>query len=465
MLHELAEGVRRGRIDPIDLVSESLRRIEAADGQLNAVVALRAEEAMAEAASHPRTGPLAGLPLLVKDMARCKGMRTTYGSTLFANAAPDIEDDIVVARLRAAGAIVVGRTNSPAFGHTAITTNEVFGTTANPWNPERSPGGSSGGSGAAMAAGFTPLATASDGGGSVRIPASACGLVGYKPTMGAIGRNVVPRWIAFSTQGVIGTTVADVVLEASITHGPAMGDVLSLPTGSVPLAPRAPRRVLACRSFRADVDGSIAAAFAEAVATLGAQPGIEVRWLDDDDVPCSADDLATWFTLGTAELAQSLGHVRDQWDGFEASLRFQLTMGERVSAADYIAGQRRRHEVARRIDALLGDPASSAAADTVLVVPTLNSEMWPAAGPMPDFAGAVTGDPTIATNTPEANLTGHPAVSVPCGVDGNGVPFGLQVMGPRFADDLTLGLAAVLERVRPWPLVASGYDTFDAAWR
>ncbi len=206
MLAELADAVRKGKVDPVDLVDESLRRIEASHDTLNAVTALRAHEARAEAAASPRTGPLAGLPLLVKDMARCAGMTTTFGSPLYAGAEPDTYDDVVVARLRAAGAIVVGRSNTPAFGHTAVTTNQLYGPTRNPWNPERSPGGSSGGSAAALIAGLVPLATSSDGGGSVRIPASCCGLVGLKPTMGAIGRNVLPRWMSLSTQGTTGRT-------------------------------------------------------------------------------------------------------------------------------------------------------------------------------------------------------------------------------------------------------------------
>jgi amidase len=166
VLRELAAAVRDGRVDPLDLVDESLRRIEAANPTLNAVTALRADEARAEAKASPRLGALAGLPLLVKDMARCAGMRTTFGSPLYADAEPDTVDDVVVARLRAAGAIVLGRSNTPAFGHTGVTTNLLYGATRNPWNPERSPGGSSGGSGAALAAALVPLATASDGGGS-----------------------------------------------------------------------------------------------------------------------------------------------------------------------------------------------------------------------------------------------------------------------------------------------------------
>jgi Asp-tRNA(Asn)/Glu-tRNA(Gln) amidotransferase A subunit family amidase len=449
MLAELAAAVRDGRVDPVDLVEESLRRIEAGDGPLNAVVALRAEEARAEAAAHPRIGVLAGLPLLVKDLARCKGMRTTSGSPLFADAPPDEEDDIAVARLRKAGAIVVGRTNTPAFGHTAFTTNTVFGPTRNPWNTERSPGGSSGGSGAALAAGFAPLATLSDGGGSVRIPASCCGLVGYKPSMGAIGRDSLPRWWAFSTQGTAGHTVADVVLEASVTLGPAPGDFLSLPRAGVELEPALPARVLACRTFRADVDPVIEAAFEEALTALGAA-GFPVERVD----PPSDSSVGTaWFTMGSAELAQSLEDVRDQWEGFEPSLAFQVGFGAEVTASQYIALTRYRHEVSARFDHLLAD-------DAVLLVPTCNAQSWAPEGPLPSSAGAVTDDPLIAVNTPDTNFTGHPTVNVPIGIDDAGVPFGLQVVAPRFLDGLALGLAEVLERERPWPAVAPGYDPY-----
>ena len=447
MLAALAAAVRDGRVSAEEVVAECLRRIEAGNPLLNAVVALRADEALAEARAHPRTGPLAGLPVLVKDMARCAGMRTTMGSPLYAQAPVDTVDDVVVARLRAAGAIVLGRTNSPAFGHAPFTTNRVFGATRNPWNPERSPGGSSGGSAAALAAAFTPLATTSDGGGSVRIPASCCGLVGYKPSMGAIGRNVLPRWIGFSTQGCTGRTVADVLLEASVVLGPAPGDVWSLP--SVHLAPRRPTRVVACRTLRADVDPVIEAAFEEVLTTLETE-GVPVERVA---APSDASVGASWFTVSAAELAQSLEHVRDQWDDVEDSLRFQLEFGAAVTTSQYLAAQRRRHEVSARFDELL-------AGDTVLLTPTLNVQSWGPEGPLPTAAGAVTGDPAIATNTPDANFTGHPAVNVPMGVDAVGVPFGLQVTAPRFHDGLALGLAALLEQARPWPTVAPGYAPF-----
>lgn len=453
MLERLAAGVRDGSISPTELVEESLRRIDASHDDLNAVISLRAEEALAEAAAHPRTGALAGLPLIVKDMARCKGTRTTFGSALFAHAPVDTIDDIVVARLRGAGAIVIGRSNSPAFGHAPFTNNAVYGATHNPWHLERSPGGSSGGSAAALVAGLTPLATTSDGGGSVRIPASLCGLVGLKPTMGAIGRNVLPRWIEFSTQGATATTVADVVTQARVTFGAADGDWVSLPAGTVLIEPTAPTKVLACRSFRADVDPVVEAAYDRTLEALVAA-GVVVEHVD---APSDADAVVDWFMMSTAELAQSLLEYRDQWDTFEDSLREQIEFGLSVTAEVYIAAQRRRHEVGARIDALVGS-------DSVLVLPTLNVQSWSPEGPPSSDAGAVVGDPTIATNTPELNATGHPAVSVPIGFDEVGVPIGLQVVAPRCRDGLALGLAETLERIQPWPLAATGYQPFDGSF-
>ncbi len=453
MLAELAAAVRARRVSPVELVEEALRRIERDDPALNAVVRLRAEEALVEARAHSGEGPLAGLPLLVKDMARCAGMPTTFGSTMFADAAPDTASDIVVDRLRAAGAIVIGKTNTPPFGCAAVTTNRLFGPTGNPWNPDRSPGGSSGGSAAALASGMVPLATTSDGGGSTRIPASACGLVGYKPSMGAIGRNFTPRWLNYSTMGVAGHSVADVALHASIVIGAAPGDVISLPTGSVSAEPVRPSRVVAVRSFRGDVDEVIENAFTALCDRLGTDAGLPVEWVDS---PFPVDGIVSWFISSSAELAQSLSTFEDRWSEFEDVLREQLEFGKRVSAADYIAAQRQRYEQAARVDALLTP-------GTVLVVPTLNASSWPKDGPMSTKAGS-TSNPSVATNTADLNFTGHPGVSVPLGIDASGVPFGVQVVGPRFQDGLAMGLAAVIEEIQPWPLLPPGYETFGSTF-
>jgi len=448
MLSELVGRVHAGEVSAPELVEESLRRIDAA-GALNAVVRVEAETARRDAAAHDGTGPLAGLPLLVKDMARCRGSVTTMGSRIYADAPPDEVDDAVVARMRAAGAVVVGRTNSPEFGHAPFSANGLFGATVNPWNPTRSPGGSSGGSAAALAAGLAPLATTSDGGGSVRIPAAACGLVGYKPSMGAIGRNVLPRWIHFSTQGTSGTSVADVITEASVTHGPARGDFLSLPKGSIDLTPRMPRRVVACRTYRADVDAEIEEAYERTLGALAADGVTVVR----AEAPSSNAAVWAWFVISTTELTQSLLHVRDRWPEMSDYVQNQLAFGEKVTAEQYVEAQRARHEFGARFDDLLGD-------DGVVVVPTANARSWPAEGPMASSAGKTENDTMIALNTTEANLTGHPAVSVPVGFDNHGVPVGFQVTAPRFGDCLALGIAERLEQIQPWQKVAHGYAEF-----
>ena len=344
---------------------------------------------------------------------------------------------------------MVGKTNTPAFGHAAVTANLLFGATGNPWNTLQSPGGSSGGSTAAPTAGLVPLATTSDGGGSTRGPASACGLVGYKPTMGAIGRNVTPRWLNFSTMGVAGSSVADVVLHASVVIGAARGDVLSMPTGSVSAHPVRPTRVVAVRTFREDVDDVIDDAFLAMCTLISGDLGLPVEMVES---PYPVDGVVPWFMASSAELSQSLLPFEDRWPELDPSLRFQLEIGKTVTTADYIAAQRQRYEQACRVDDLL-------TAGTVLIVPTANATSWPKEGPMATSAGSTVSQ-SIALNTTDLNFTGHPGVSVPMGVDGHGVPFGLQVVAPRFQDGLAMGLAELIERAQPWPLVAPGYQPF-----
>jgi Asp-tRNA(Asn)/Glu-tRNA(Gln) amidotransferase A subunit family amidase len=445
----LASSVRSGEISALELVEEALQRITASQ-ELNAVTVLHADEARETASRHSHKGPLAGLPLLVKDMVRVRGHVTTFGSTLFADAAPDTDTDVVVSRLTDAGAIIIGRTNTPEFAATAFTHNKVFGTTHNPWNHSFSPGGSSGGSSAALAAGLVPLATTSDGGGSVRGPAAATGLVGYKPTMGLIGRNFSPRWIGFSMQGCTAPTVDDVILEASVVLGVASGDYMSAPPSSVSLTPRMPKRVLACRSFRADIDPEIEAAFEVTLDNL-ARSGVCVERVA---APSDKSNIFVWLTISTAELTQSLRAFEDRWHELTDYVQMQLHFGSKITVDDYIAAQRSRHEITASFDALFDE-------ETVLVVPTTNSRAWPAEGPLASAAGAVTNDPSIALNTPELNMTGHPGVSVPMGLDNYGVPCGIQIIAGRFQDDLALGLAQHVERTQPWPLTAPGFMPFS----
>jgi Asp-tRNA(Asn)/Glu-tRNA(Gln) amidotransferase A subunit family amidase len=453
---QLAAAVRAKEISAREVVEESLRRIDAANDGLNAVVRVRAEQALEEADSLDAgraEGPLAGLPLLVKDLTDVDGMPTTYGSPLYADAAPAATDATIVARLRAAGAIVVGKTNTPAFGWTAFTDNTVFGASRNPWNPQRSPGGSSGGSAAALAAGLAPLATTTDGGGSVRIPASMCGLVGYKPTLGTIGRDRAPRWLTFSTSGATNATIEDVVLEMSVLAGPTGADVNELALGSVAFAPQPPSRVYACRTLRADVDSSIEAAFDATLQAIERELAIPVEHVAN---PFDTGAPFAWFQISAAELAQALMPSADEWNSFEPGLAGILHFGTGVTISDYVAAQRLRYEVAEQLETLLRG-------DAVFVTPTCNATSWDPSGPLPSAAGKVTDDLMIAVNTLELNFTGHPGVSVPIGTSPEGVPIGMQIAAARFADRFALGLADALAHIRPWPSTAPGYEPFGIA--
>ena len=443
MLADIAASVRSRRVTPLELVDEALRRIDALNPALNAVVT-RCDDAAREAArTHSGAGVLAGIPVLIKDLTRVAGMRTTSGSPWYAAAPFDTEDDILVTRLKAAGAIVVGKTNTPSFGHQGVTVNQVFGATRNPWNLACSPGGSSGGAAAALAAHLVPLATATDGGGSVRGPASYAGLVGYKPTNGLIGRSSTPRWITFSTSGSCAHTVADAMLEVAVVAGTARGDVYSVPPSSGSFSLRKPKRAIAVRTLRGGVDEPIGAAFDEVCKTISDELAIPVTVVDRIS---ALDGLMVWLTIAVAELAEALEPHRAKWGDVEPTLGSLLGMGQKVTTAQYIAAQRDRFTFCRDVEALLDD------GQTVLLTPTSNVTSFPAEGPMP----------ALGINTMDFNVTGQPGVSVPMGLDPTGVPMGLQIVAPRFDDGLALGLAVELERSRPWPMAAPGYSAWPA---
>ena len=293
ILGTLADAVRTGRVSSHQLVERVLERISLLDGTLNAVVALRGDLALGEAreldaqvAAGSDPGPLAGIPVLVKDLEDVAGMRTTQGSALFVDAPLAAQDGLTPSRLRAAGAIVVGKTNLPEFATEGYSANLIFGATRNPWGLEWSPGGSSGGSGAALAAGLAPVATATDGGGSVRIPAALCGLVGIKPTNGLIARQPIPAWIDYSTDGPLATTVADLRLLLAVQSGPAPGDPTALPSPP-PEQPTRPGRLYATSRFApwGPLPGAVQSTFDAAVTAFSQLVGLPVEILDHGVAP------------------------------------------------------------------------------------------------------------------------------------------------------------------------------------
>ncbi len=480
-LERIGLAVKRGEVSAVELVRRSLERIDRLDRELNAVVALRAERALEEAAALDRrvaagqpTGPLAGAPLLVKDIEDVAGMPTTFGSLLFKDAPPATRDGLVPERLRAAGAIVVGKTNLPELAAEGYTANRLFGATCNPWAPEWSPGGSSGGSGAALAAGMVPLATATDGGGSIRIPAAFCGLAGIKPSGGLIGRRPVPDWIDLSTDGPLATSIEDLRLLLALEAGPVAGDPTALPTGWPPAGrddrparpdPLAepgrlarPGRVLAAPRFVpwGPLPAPVAGLFDAAVRALERDLGLEVEPVEPEAIFRAGNPDTDWLVLAATEHAHKLGRatIEAATELLHPNARSFLEAGLATPVEGYLAARRRRFEYVRELDELLGD-------DGVIVTPTLACAGWLPDGTMPGSHEPGVTDRVY--NTMVANVTGHPSLSLPAGRFPSGVPFGLQVTGPRFRDDLVLDVGEAWERARPWPPAAPGYEPFDVA--
>lgn len=460
-LAELAARVAAREVSAREMVEEAFRRIERLDANLHAVVAVR-EEALDDAralddmlAAGAEAGPLAGLPVLVKDVADVAGMRTTFGSRLFADAPAAVADGLVPARLRAAGGIVVGKTNTPEFATEGFTANLLFGATANPWRLDASPGGSSGGSAAALAAGMVPIATAADGGGSVRIPAAWCGLVGLKPSNGTIGRWPAPDWIDLSTEGSIGTSVADVRLLFDVTAGPVAGDPTAVPC-PLPADVSPVRRIFAIERWAdwGPLPTEIAQRFERALRRIEEVFGMRVQMLEPADLFGEGNIDLDWFTIAGPEHAHLIGRdlVAAQSHELHPSARAFLEEGLDVSIEDYLGARRRRFDYVRAQDELLGD-------DALICSPVMTIASCPAEGIPPGKDGP--GLPVSAYVTAAQNITGHPAISVPAGRTESGVPFGLQITAPRFHDRLLLDVAEAWERAEPWPLVADGYTPFE----
>jgi Asp-tRNA(Asn)/Glu-tRNA(Gln) amidotransferase A subunit family amidase len=460
MLEELGTAVRERRVSAEELVRTSLERIERLNPELGAVISVR-EQAVDEAralddrvAAGEDVVPLTGIPLLVKDMEGVEGVPTTYGSVVFADAGPAEMDGLIPRRLKAAGAIVVGKTNQPEFAFAGYTDNLLYGPTRNPWNLEASPGGSSGGSGSAMAAGIAPIATATDGGGSIRIPAGWCGLVGHKPTNGVIGRDPIPDWMDLSTYGPLALSVDDARLLLSIEAGPTPGDPTALPAPP-PMRDELPSRALAAPRLVdfGPLPAAVQAPFDAALEAFERDVGIAVEPIEVADIFKTGNPSKDWFVTCATEHVHRLGweFCERNFERFSPLFQGVVRYARTFSLEDYLACRRRRFAYARELDLLLGD-------DAVLLTPT-NCKAWIGLDGTDPETGEP-GDEADAFNTDPQNVTGHPATSVPAGLSAGGVPFGLEITAPRFRDDLALNAAAAWERANPWPLTAPGYEPF-----
>jgi aspartyl-tRNA(Asn)/glutamyl-tRNA(Gln) amidotransferase subunit A len=445
----LAADVASRRISARELVASALARIEEVDPQVNAFVAIDGESALAEAtavdariASGEAVGPLAGIPIGVKDLEDAAGFTTTQGSVVYADAPPATADSPLVERLRAAGCIVVGKTNTPELGHKADTTNPLFGSTRNPWNLERTAGGSSGGSAAAIAAGLVPLCTGSDGGGSIRIPSSVCGISGMKPSLGRVpmGGPKAPGWGDLSTKGPMARTIRDITLALDAVVGPEVTDLRSLPMPDTSWTRslhdlHAPRKVgWAPTLGYAQVDSEVAAVCAAAVERL-ADLGSEIVEVDP---VFSEDPGLPWLTLAMTGNERALGHLRgtDDWDRLDPAHTALIDrFGAPPTGADVLAAFDACHAANLRLVELFHRVP-------VLLTPTVAGR--------PGLAGrngTVDGreTPSWVAFTYPFNMTRSPAGTVCAGFTSDGMPVGLQVVGPQHGDVVVLRALALLE--------------------
>jgi Asp-tRNA(Asn)/Glu-tRNA(Gln) amidotransferase A subunit family amidase len=464
-LRALSGAVRDGRLTVTTLVTASIERLEAATPELNVLAESAFDEALQAARDIDRgdrpTGTLAGIPTLIKDLEDWIGHPTRKGSLALVDAPPATSNGVVPQRLLDAGAIVVGKSTLPEFAIEGYTANLLTGVTRNPWNLELSPGGSSGGSAAALVAGLVGVATATDGGGSIRIPASFCGLVGLKPTNGLIGRWPAHDWIDYSTDGPFATSSDDLRLLLDVMAGPVAGDATA-PTramlAAVARLDARPQRLFAAErtSPFGPLPSGVDAAFHDAVEAFADVMNTTVIWRDAEGFFQDGDPDLDWFTVTTAEHVTSLGRawVTEHMDEFHVSTQEFLSAGLEVTAEDYLSARRRRFRYVRTMDELLGD-------DGLLLTPTLASEGCLADGRLrPD--SEVHGLPPEVYSTAMQNVTGHPALTLPFGMLPTGLPFGLQVTAAHYGDYRLLDIAETMEAAHPWARTAPGYESLAA---
>jgi len=454
------DAVRARRTTAEAVLDDALARIAAVDERLHAFCTLdeagarRAARAVDDAVAGGRpVGALAGVPVAIKDLVSTRGVRTTFGSRLYAGHVPD-EDDVVVERLRAAGAVIVGKTNTSELGYGAFGHNAVFATTRNPWNLERTSGGSSAGSAAAVAANAVPLAIGSDGGGSVRVPAALCGVFGIKPSWGRVPvypgcrderHPGISSWESLEHIGPITRTVADSALALSVLVGPTPRDRASLPAEITDWTIRPPGTLRGVRlAYSADlghatVDPEIRAVTAAAATRLAdalgatlvhAHPGV-------GDIGAAFEAIVALDTdrAGMRRMAREQGIVLDGWLG-------RLVERE-WSGDEFTDALMQRKRVVNRTWRFMAEHA-------FLLTPTTASAAFELgrAGPATIDGQAVAETAWLAFSA-LGNFTGLPAASVAVGRTREGLPIGLQIMGRHLDDIGVLALSAALESLYP----------------
>jgi aspartyl-tRNA(Asn)/glutamyl-tRNA(Gln) amidotransferase subunit A len=453
-ISDLREAYRRGRLSPVAIVEKSLARAESINAVLNAFTTICREHALAQAAEverafreHREPGPLAGVPVTVKDILPTKGIRTTLGSAAFATHVPAV-DAVSVERLKKAGAIIIGKTATPEFACRQTTSSPVSGVTRNPWHLDLTPGGSSGGSAAATAAGVGVVSLVTDGGGSARLPAACTGLVGMKPTFGRIAYDgALDAFAGLGHIGVIARNSADLGLALSTLAGAHPKDPYSLERATIPLAPAMDslaglrfglRRRLGCEPIDAEIDQAF-----DEVAHMVEGLGGSLTVLDDEIEP----PLPIWRVLQHSIWAERYGDRPAVLEQIDPVMAAGIDHAKGLSARDLQAALHGRTRLFRHVQGWFE-------CIDFIMSPTLTRPPLPAThpghGPV-EVSGQPAGDiregwgPLLGLFT----MTGHPALTLNCGWTANGLPIGMHLVGRWHADAEVLSVAGLLERAMP----------------
>jgi aspartyl-tRNA(Asn)/glutamyl-tRNA(Gln) amidotransferase subunit A len=450
---EVAGLIRAKKVSPVEVVDAVLARIERLNPALNCFATVTAEEARdaaiaAEVAvmTGETLGPLHGVPVSIKDLLFTRRVLTTGGSRLFADHVPE-EDAVAVERLKGAGAIIVGKTTTPEFGHKAVTESPLLGITRNPWNPALTSGGSSGGAAVAVATGLGPLAVGTDGGGSIRVPASFCGIYGLKPSFGRVPQAPgFPGWENISHTGPMTRSVRDAALMLDVIAGPDDRDRYSLPATERSFLAACGEGIAGLSVAwspdlgYARVDPEVAdlcAAAAERFESFGGH--VEVvspSWEDPEEMFRVTVGAETWSVWGD--------RLESDGDRMDRSFRAFLKFGSTITSPQLLRALRGRHELWTEAQRFL-------ARFDLLITPTVAVPPFEVGKP---GLNEINGEPSSPLGWMPFcfpfNLTGQPAASVPVGFTRAGLPVGLQIVGRRHADHTVLAASAAFEAAQPW---------------
>jgi Asp-tRNA(Asn)/Glu-tRNA(Gln) amidotransferase A subunit family amidase len=451
---ELAGLIGAREVSPVEVVDAFLDRIDMLNPSINAFCVVAAEQARAAALAAEREvsagaelGPLHGVPVAFKDLTATAGIETAYGSWIFAGNVPDA-DAVIVERTKQAGGIVIGKTMTSELGHAACARNLISGATVNPWDHERIPGGSSGGSAAAVLAAMAPVAEGSDGGGSVRIPASCCGVFGLKPHLGRIPHPGPAAFATLSCHGPLSWSVRDAALLLSVWAGPDDRDPMSLPATGERFTdalndPIAGLRVAYSPDLGLPVEPEVRAVVRGAVERLEAL-GAHVSEVELD---AGRGLVAEFHRLWVGMEAAVFGHaVPEHGHRMTRGVLEEIARGSTMPALEYWRAELARSEFYGRVRDVLAEHDFIAC--PVMAVPPPSVHMF-TDGPE-EVDGEIVDRKTGWSLAFPFNMSSHPAASVPCGFTPDGLPVGLQIVGRRFAESAVLSLAARFEEAAPW---------------